>query len=225
MKNKFVKSLTGVLMAAIICSLAGCGGNSADQPGQESSVQESQTGQETGDNQNTQTGQGTQDAQESQSAEESQPASEDGNQAQAGSGHNGEQSKDSPGQILLKEFTGQLEENAEMSAEAMADALIGHEIIPFAGATMQVEPGYLNGFQSEITGFTTGYTFGPMIGTIPFVGYIFELDEQADVDAFKQSLRDNADLRWNVCTQADELVCDSVGNKVFFVMSPAKFAE
>ena len=47
MKNTFVKNLTGVLMAAVICSLAGCGGNSADQPGPESSLQESQSEQPT----------------------------------------------------------------------------------------------------------------------------------------------------------------------------------
>ena len=57
-----------------------------------------------------------------------------------------------------------------------------------------------------------------MIGAIPFVGYIFVLPDDADVDAFKTTLSDNADLRWNICVEADEMVVDNVGNTVFFVM-------
>ena len=40
--------------------------------------------------------------------------------------------------------------------------------------SMPVEEGYLAGFEVEIKGFKKGVTFGPMIGTIPFVGYIRE---------------------------------------------------
>ena len=38
-------------------------------------------------------------------------------------------------------------------------------------------------------------------------------------------LKANANLRWNICTTADEMVAGSVGNKVFFVMCPTEFTE
>lgn len=131
----------------------------------------------------------------------------------------------SPAQILLADFKSRAANGEDSSLEDLANAIITNEIIPFGGATMPVEPGFLNGFSQEITGFDEGTSFGPMIGSIPFVGYLFKLDDGADVNAFMQTLKDNADLRWNICTEADELVCDAVGNTVFFVMSPTSFEE
>ena len=91
---------------------------------------------------------------------------------------------------------------------------------------MPVEPGFLTGFDNaEITGFEEGVMFAPMMGTIPFVGYVFELEEGADIDAFKQTLETSANLRWNICTEAEELIVDNVENKVFFLMSPKSFEE
>jgi len=112
------------------------------------------------------------------------------------------------------------------TAQEIADGIIANSIIPFQGATMPVEPGLLTGFNNaEITGFSEGVMFAPMMGTIPFVGYVFVLEDGTDVDAFKQTLKDNADLRWNICTEAEELTVESEGNKVFFLMSPKSFEE
>jgi hypothetical protein len=61
----------------------------------------------------------------------------------------------------------------------------------------------------------------PMIGTIPFVGYVFELDSADSVPSFIETLEANANPAWNICTEADETVIDSVDNLVFFVMCPA----
>ena len=60
----------------------------------------------------------------------------------------------------------------------------------------------------------------PMIGSIAFVGYVFTLEEGADVDAFKATLEANADPRWQICVTADETIIENVGNTVFFLMSP-----
>ena len=65
--------------------------------------------------------------------------------------------------------------------------------------------------------------FGPTMGTIPFVGYVFTLDGSVDGSAFCQTLQSAADLRWNVCTEADELVVTQSGSKVFFLMCPTSF--
>ena len=89
---------------------------------------------------------------------------------------------------------------------------------------MEIEAGYLNGFDNfEVTGFEQGAIFAPMMGTIPFVGYIFTLPADADVQAFMDSLTQNANLRWNICTSADEMTVSNVDNTVFFVMAPLSF--
>lgn len=130
------------------------------------------------------------------------------------------------GTFLRKEFKDQLAENADLTAQELADALLASEHIAFGGAAMPVEPGLLMGFDNaEITGFSEGVMFAPMIGTIPFIGYVFVLEEDADVEAFVKTLEDNANPRWNVCTEAEETVTGSVGNKVFFVMCPTSMEE
>ena len=60
---------------------------------------------------------------------------------------------------------------------------------------------------------------------IPFIGYIFKLAEGTDVEAFKTNLEENANLRWNICTAAEELVIENEGNTVFFLMCPASFEQ
>ena len=112
------------------------------------------------------------------------------------------------------------------NAESIANQWIANKIIPFMPAVMTVEEGGLNGFgDAEITGFKEGAMFGPMIGTIPFIGYVFELKDETDVNQFISTLKSNANLRWNICTEADEMAVCSVDKKVFFVMCPKYFEE
>lgn len=113
-----------------------------------------------------------------------------------------------------------------VSAEDIANNILESDAIDFGGATMQVEEGLLTGFSNaEITGFKEGVMFAPMIGSIPFIGYIFTIEEGADIDAFMSLLKENADPRWNVCTEADETVIEKSGDKVFFLMCPKSFEE
>lgn len=130
----------------------------------------------------------------------------------------GEVSGESLGQTLLAEFMAM---DASTDAYTMAETLITNEKILFMGGAMEVEPGLLSGFDNyEVTGFDKGAMFGPMMGSIAFVGYIFELPEGADVDAFVTGLKDNANPRWQICVTADETIVEANGNKVFFLMSP-----
>lgn len=129
----------------------------------------------------------------------------------------------SPSQMVLAEFRDKVSNEGTM--EELADAIVTSEWVPFAGAVMTVEPGYLNGFSSEITGFAEGAMFGPMIGSIPCIGYVFRLENAADAEAFMKTLRENADLRWNICTQADEMICEASDNIVLFAMTPAAFDD
>ncbi len=87
----------------------------------------------------------------------------------------------------------------------------------YACMTMDVEEGYLNGFDDQITGFRSGTMVAPVIGSVPFVVYIFESD---DPEALKDELMAHADPRWNICTEADETICQIYGDYVFFSMTP-----
>lgn len=144
--------------------------------------------------------------------------------AACGTGSNTNETEPAPttvGTKLLADF----KTLTDKTPQEIADALLTNEVIQFMPASMPVEPGFLNGFNDEIKGFEEGVMFGPAIGTIPFVGYIFTVADGGDVDAFVKTLEDNANLRWNICTEAEEMICEAVGNTVFFVMCPTSFEE
>lgn len=127
------------------------------------------------------------------------------------------------GNILLADFKARA---AAGDVLTIAEALIQNSAIKFSGSAMSVEPGLLSGFgNNEITGFKSGAAFMPIIGSIPFVGYVFELENAADVSGFISKLKASANLRWNVCVEADEMVTGSVGSKVFFVMCPTSLED
>ena len=127
-------------------------------------------------------------------------------------------------QTLLNVFYNEIGANPAATTEDIANAIMAHESIQFMPMVMPVEEGYLAGFNNEIHGFAEAATFAPGIGTIPFVGYIFKLADGADVDAFKANLEAEANLRWNICTSAEEMVCENVGNTVFFLMCTTSLA-
>lgn len=130
---------------------------------------------------------------------------------------------DTVGLTLLSAFKSQ---SNSQDAYTIAKNLISNPIIPFPGDAVAVEPGLLPGFDNaEITGFKEGAMFAPMIGTIPFVGYVFTLESGVNSSDFIATLKASANLRWNICTSADEMVTGSSGDKVFFVMSPISFEE
>ncbi len=128
------------------------------------------------------------------------------------------------GNTLLADFKAQAKSGK--GVQEIADALLTNPVIKFMGATMPVEEGYLSGFDNaEIKGFKSGVMFSPMVGSVAFVGYVFELENAADAPSFISNLKANANLRWNICVEADEMVSGSEGNKVFFVMCPEQMEE
>lgn len=114
---------------------------------------------------------------------------------------------------------------ADATTNTIATALSTNELVAFMPMVQDMEAGYLAGFSADITGFKAATAFVPMIGTIPFVSYVFELEADADKDAFITTLKDNADLRWNICTAAEEMVVETEGNFVFFIMAPLSFEQ
>ncbi len=135
------------------------------------------------------------------------------------------QTSQTVGNTLLADFKAKA--GSHSSAVSLAEALAANPSISNIGCgAMPVEPGFLTGFDNaEIKGFKEGAMFAPMIGTIPFVGYVFTLEDGTNASDFISTLKSSANLRWNICTSADEMVAGSSGNKVFFVMSPKSFEE
>lgn len=107
--------------------------------------------------------------------------------------------------------------------EKIAQTLSESEVIVPAVQTFTISKGdYLSGFKEEIRGFDKVVGIAPMIGTIPFIAYIFEVENPKE---FAETLEENAQLNWNICTEADEMKTTIVDNYVFFVMSPTSFEE
>lgn len=125
--------------------------------------------------------------------------------------------KETVGNTLRAVFT-EAAENGNIYE--IAESLVSSPAVSAMPLTVtEVEEGYLAGFDNtEITGFSEGVMFAPMIGTIPFVGYVFTLEDGSDTDAFIEKLETSANLRWNICVRAEEMVTGKSGNKVFFVM-------
>lgn len=133
---------------------------------------------------------------------------------------------DTMGAKLWAAFEAAQAANPSATAEEIANILATDPCIEFMCGAMPIEAGLLSGFgEFEVKGFEQGAMYLPFIGSIPFVGYIFDLAEGADVAAFIKDLEDNCNPRWNICVTADQTVIGSKGNRVFFLMCPATIAS
>lgn len=133
---------------------------------------------------------------------------------------------DSVGGQHWAKFVSELEANPAATADELANALVSLEINQFMGMAMPMEVGaeYFPGFDNYvIEGYEACANFMPMIGSIAYVGYIFDLADDADVEAFAKNLTDNCNPRWNICVAADQTVVGSKGSTVFFLMCPATY--
>ena len=125
------------------------------------------------------------------------------------------------GETLWEAFETNMNDNPSATAVDAAFILSMHESIPFMSGSAEIMPGMLNGFDNyEVTGFKSGAMFGPMMGSVAFIGYVFELEEGADVEGFMTTLTENCNPRWNVCVEADQTVVGAYNNMVFFLMCP-----
>lgn len=122
---------------------------------------------------------------------------------------------------LGKQFESEIKN--EKNIEKVAKKIAENEVLEISVDVSQIKKGdYISGFQKEITDFKNAYVIRPMIGTIPFIAYIFEV---RNANEFAEELKSNADLRWNICTEADEMHTVVNGDYVFFIMSPKNFEQ
>ncbi len=129
------------------------------------------------------------------------------------------------GSTLWNAFLEGMKANEETTPEEMVNTLSTNPVIQFMPMAMPVEAGFLAGFSAEITGFEKGAVYMPMMGSIAFAGYVFELAEDADVNAFIKTLNDNCDPRWNICVEADYIYSGAYNNTVFFLMYQSSLDE
>ena len=131
------------------------------------------------------------------------------------------QEENTVAQTLGRQFESEIEN--ERDIEKVTKKIAENEILEISVDASQVKSGdYLSGFQKEIKDFKNAYVIRPMIGTIPFIAYIFEVENSSE---FAEELKSSADLRWNICTEADEMHVVVRGDYVFFVMSLKNFEQ
>jgi len=122
---------------------------------------------------------------------------------------------------LSKVFSSEIKKTKDI--EEVAKKISESEIIIPETQVFTIEKDdFLTGFKEEITGFKNAVGISPMIGTIPMIAYIFEVENPKE---FKKILEENAQLNWNICTVADEMKITIEGDYVFFIMSPDSFEE
>lgn len=130
------------------------------------------------------------------------------------------------GSVLSNKFLEVVDVNDAVDIELIHQIFNNDLDLPFDLVGAEVAPGLLVGFgNTEITGFSRGYQFAPIIGSLPFMGYVFELPEETNITEFKEVLSANADLRWNICTEAEKTVIVESGNKVLFLMCNSSYEQ
>lgn len=137
-------------------------------------------------------------------------------------------SEDMPEQVdynqqLIDRFETYMSEESDTEALSIAEHICAIENFPLELSANSVEAGWLAGLE-EFTSFADGAQFAPMIGSIPFVGYVFMLDADVNADEVVETIKGQANLAWNVCTEADVLLTstykDRGRNAVLVVMAP-----
>lgn len=110
----------------------------------------------------------------------------------------------------------------EKDLKEIASKISKHDSLKITVDVVEAEEGFLDGFDDEIKGFKKAYAIKPIIGTQPFVAYVFESDNAKELET---TLKEKANKRWNICVEAEELETSVKDNYVFLVMSPKSFEE
>lgn len=134
---------------------------------------------------------------------------------------NQEIEKETVASTLAKQFKEEIKDEKDILK--VANNISKNEIMAISTEVITIENNnYISGFQTEIKDYNKAVSIVPIIGTIPFVAYIFEVE---NAESFAENLRSNANLRWNICTEADNMEIAIENNYVFFVMSPENFDQ
>lgn len=210
MKMRKIVTLFALTLTLGLTTLTGCGAAKGEEENhkQESTLEESKSDEAV-----------SEESKEETTSEESKDENGSVENKEEGKteGENQGSEATTAGDALYAAFQNEIKNNQNL--EEVAAILLTNEVINKEMATMvmPVEEGWLAGFDEEVTGFNEGVTFSPVIGTIPFVGYLFQSDTP---DQLVEFLSEKANLNWNICTSAEQMVVGAADGYVFFVMCP-----
>ena len=127
---------------------------------------------------------------------------------------------------LAETFAATLQANPEATVEELINIISTDPAIPeelgLVSAPIENGTEFFFGFGNyTITGFESSALCMPMISSIAFITYVFELPADADAEAFAEQLKSNFDYRWVICDVAADPVVKIVDNMVFFASCPA----
>ena len=125
-------------------------------------------------------------------------------------------------------FENAIKADENITIENLTNALCEgvSEFIFVMPMSLEVGTEFFTGFDNyQITGYKAAAVYMPMIGSIPFVGYVFELEDGTDATTFVNNLTDNCNPRWNICVTAEQTVAGAIGNRVFFLMCPENMSN
>lgn len=128
---------------------------------------------------------------------------------------------DTEKKLLSEEYASIFREEIKNNKDILdiADTISKSKSIEFEIEVAELDKeDYLMGFDADISGYKRVVQAAPIISTIPFVLYIFEVEEAED---FAETLKKEANPRWNICTEADEVLVEYEDNYVFMVMTPS----
>lgn len=112
------------------------------------------------------------------------------------------------------------------SVETEEEKISYEEYVSYQIVTMPVEDlSFLSGLTEVPAGIGEAYLYQPGMMGQAYIGYLFRLTEGTDIEAFKTALKEKADLRWNICTSANTIICENYGDTVFFSMMVVADAE
>lgn len=128
---------------------------------------------------------------------------------------------------MVQIFLDYRKEHPEAGALEIVDYLNAHQKFNdcFTG---QVSEGKLTGLggknnfdgteRLELHGFTDGAVLSPMISPNTFLCYVFFVKDASEMSAFEETLKNQADLAWNVCVVANTVITQTDGTAVLFIM-------
>ena len=86
--------------------------------------------------------------------------------------------------------------------------------------TIELDDSNVEGYLGESNvKFTEGLCSAPMMNAKPYELILLRLDENADVEAVKAQIKENANPAKWVCVEAEEVVVENIDNTVLFLMA------
>ena len=113
----------------------------------------------------------------------------------------------------LTKIVEKIYETANFDDKEMNDYLKGYENITLDKSNADMYLGDSN------IDFKEGICSEPSMNAIAYELVLLRLDDNADVEAVKKQIKENANPRKWICVEAEEVVVENVGNVVLFLMA------